>query len=101
MWTPYGLKPRDLPCLQCTAPLGEEQEVEWVPAGPGYMHNSQDEVTRLVLHGAPGAKRGYRGGEMLGPPPSSSTDEVRLQGAAGGVVLEEGALGQRPVGSLG
>ena len=28
VWTPYGLEPRDLPCLQCPAPMGEEQEVE-------------------------------------------------------------------------
>lgn len=51
VWTPYRLEPRDLPCLQCPAPMGEEQEVEWVPVGPECMNNSQDEVTRLVLQG--------------------------------------------------
>lgn len=56
---------------------------------PGCMNNSQDKVTRLVLQGL---EEGTEG--MLGLPPSSPTDEVCLQGAAGGVVLEEGALGR-------
>lgn len=51
VWTAYGLEPRDLPCLQRPALMGEEQEVEWLPVGPGYMNNSQDKVTRLVLQG--------------------------------------------------